>query len=60
MFVWLDEIRDRIQDMGYGVIKMDQSLASTDCVFYSCLVKAEYTKSIRDFEFVVQGGEKVR
>jgi len=39
--------------MGYGVIKMDQSLASADWVFYSCVVKEEFLKSIRDFEFVV-------
>ena len=48
-----DENRDRVQDMGYGVIKVDQSLASADWVFYSCVVKAESIKSIREFEFVV-------
>lgn len=37
--------------MGYGVIKVDQSLASADWVFYSCVGKAESTKSIRDLEF---------
>ena len=45
--------RDKIQDMGYGVIKVDQSLASVVWVFYSCVGKAESTKSIRDLEFVV-------
>ena len=53
MMFKLDKIRDKIQGMGYGVIKMDQSLASADWVFYSCVVKAESTKSIREFEFAV-------
>ena len=51
------EIEYRTWAMGH---KVDQGLAVAVWVFYSCVGKAESPKSIRDLEFVVWRGEKIR